>query len=60
MGFAGSYEIVKRKVHQLKGQRQKLACMGFETEPGYQAQVDFAKFQIDMPPGVLKNATYFR
>jgi len=32
MGFAGSYEIVKRKVHRLKEQRQKVAYMRFETD----------------------------
>jgi transposase len=35
MGFTGSYEIVKRSVSQIKGQRQQVAYMRFETEPGY-------------------------
>ena len=52
MGFAGSYEIVKRKVHQVKGQRQKLAYMRFETEPGFQAQVDLANSKLKDPVGV--------
>lgn len=47
IGFAGSYEIVKRKVRELKQERQQVAYMRFETEPGYQAQVDFAEFQIE-------------
>ena len=47
IGFAGSYEIVKRKVRELKQERQQIAYMRFETEPGYQAQVDFAEFQIE-------------
>ncbi len=59
MGFAGSYEIVKRKVHRLKGQRQKVAYMRFETEPGYQAQVDFAEFQIEHPNGRIEKLYLF-
>jgi len=46
MGFCGSYEIVKRKVRELKDDHQKVAYMRFETEPGYQAQVDFGEFQV--------------
>ena len=45
MGFSGSYEIVKRKVHEIKVEKQKFAYMRFETEPGFQAQVDFGEFQ---------------
>ena len=44
MGFAGSYEIVKRAVHDIKEERQRIAFMRFETEPGYQSQVDFGEF----------------
>lgn len=47
IGFAGSYEIVKRKVRALKQERQQIAYMRFETEPGYQAQVDFGEFQVE-------------
>ena len=47
IGFAGSYEIVKRKVRELKQERQQIAYMRFETEPGYQAQVDFGEFQVE-------------
>lgn len=49
MGFIGSYEIVKRLVRKLKQQRQQIAYMRFETEPGYQAQVDFGEFQVERP-----------
>ena len=59
MGFAGSYEIVKRKVHQVKGQRQKVAYMRFETEPGFQAQVDFGEFQIERPSGRIEKRYLF-
>jgi transposase len=51
MGFSGSYEIVKRKVRELKKDRQQIAYMRFETEPGFQAQVDFGEFQVRQPDG---------
>jgi transposase len=47
IGFSGSYEIVKRRVRELKAKRQQIAYMRFETEPGYQAQVDFGEFQVE-------------
>ena len=59
MGFRGSYEIVKRKVHALKAERQKIAYMRFETEPGYQAQVDFGEFQVERSDGSVKKLYLF-
>ena len=59
MGFSGSYEIVKRKVHELKAERQKIAYMRFETEPGYQAQVDFGEFQVENADGSIKKFYLF-
>jgi transposase len=59
MGFSGSYEIVKRKVHKLKAERQKIAYMRFETEPGYQAQVDFGEFQVENADGSIKKFYLF-
>ena len=38
IGFGGSYEIVKRVVHDIKEERQRIGYMRFETEPGYQSQ----------------------
>ena len=35
MGFDGSYEIVKRRVGEIKSERQKIAYMRFETESGH-------------------------
>jgi len=49
LGFDGSYEIVKRKVKALKEEHQRLAYIRFETEPAYQAQVDFGDFQVLNP-----------
>ena len=59
MGFYGSYEIVKRKVGNLKAERQKVAYMRFETEPGYQSQVDFGEFQVERADGSIKKLYLF-
>ncbi len=59
MGFSGSYEIVKRKVQDIKAERQKIAYMRFETEPGYQAQVDFGEFQVVEANGSMKKLYLF-
>jgi len=59
IGFSGSYEIVKRKVRALKEERQRIAYMRFETEPGYQAQVDFGEFQVENANGTIKKLYLF-
>ena len=53
MGFTGSYEIVKRKVQKIKAEKQRIAYMRFETEPGFQAQVDFGAFQVENADGSI-------
>ncbi len=42
MGYSGSYETVRDYVRQVKERRYRLAYVRFETEPGLQAQVDWA------------------
>jgi transposase len=59
MGFTGSYEIVKRKVHEIKAERQRVAYMRFETEPGFQAQVDFGAFQVENADGSIRTLYLF-
>jgi len=59
MGFCGSYEIVKRRVRSLKQARQRVAYMRFETEPGYQAQVDFGEFQVEHADGYVEKLYLF-
>jgi len=59
MGFSDSYEIVKRKVSAIKAERQKIAYMRFETEPGYQGQVDFGEFQVEQADGSVKKLYLF-
>jgi transposase len=45
-GYNGSYNTVQRYVKQLKGKRDRVAYVRFETMPGVQAQVDFGDFAI--------------
>lgn len=59
LGFPGSYEIVKRRVRDLKEERQRIAYMRFETEPGYQAQVDFGEFQVENADGTIERLYLF-
>jgi transposase len=59
MGFPGSYEIVKRKVGEIKSEHQRIAYMRFETEPGYQGQVDFGEFQVEKADGSIKKLYLF-
>src|SRR5208337_2199248 len=53
LGYTGSYDLVKRKVHELKEEKQRIAYMRFESEPGCQAQVDFGEFQVVQEDGSI-------
>ena len=59
MGFAGSYEIVKRAVHHIKDERQRIVYMRFETEPGFQSQADFGEFQVETADGTIRKLYLF-
>jgi len=50
---------VKRKVSAIKAERQKIAYMRFETEPGYQGQVDFGEFQVEQADGSVRKLYLF-
>ncbi len=50
-GYEGSYETVKRYVGQVKGERDRVAYLRFETQPGLQAQVDLADFKVVVASG---------
>jgi len=50
-GYPGCYERVKVFVRGLKEERGRIAYIRFETEPGLQAQVDFAEFMVDRNDG---------
>ena len=41
-GYAGGYDTVKRHVRTIKARKIRLAYARFETEPGRQAQFDWA------------------
>ncbi len=51
MGYKGSYDTVKNYVRKVKDRMNKLAYIRFETQPGVQAQVDWADFQVQEPSG---------
>lgn len=59
MGYPGSYSRVKNLVHCLKGEKQRIAYLRFETEPGFQAQVDWGDFQIAEPDGTVHTVYAF-
>ena len=59
MGFIGSYEIVKRRVMRIKENYHQVAYMRFETDPGYQAKVDFGEFQVLRPDGSVTKLYLF-
>ena len=58
-GYPGGYEIVKVAVRALKQERQRLAYVRFETEPGQQAQVDFGEHQAVAPDGTVTKVYQF-
>ncbi len=51
LGYPGGYETVKRYVRTIKERQTRLAYARFETEPGHQAQFDWADFQIEEASG---------
>lgn len=58
-GYTGAYEAVKVAVRALKDEKQRLAFVRFETEPGQQAQVDFGEFQVKQPDGTVQKRYLF-
>jgi transposase len=59
LGYTGSYDVVKRKVKGLKEERQRIAYLRFESEPGRQAQMDFGEFQVVCDDGTVKKYYLF-
>lgn len=41
-GYGGSYTTVTKVVRAIKGEKRRITYIRFETEPGFQAQVDWA------------------
>jgi len=46
MGYSGSYDTLKVFVRSIKERNNRVAYTRFETEPGFQAQVDWGDFKI--------------
>ncbi len=59
IGYTGSYTTVKKTVRDIKGEKQRIAYLRFETEPGLQAQVDWGDFQITEPDGRIHTIYVF-
>ena len=55
-GFGGGYTAVKRAVQDIRPDRERRFEVRFETPPGEQAQVDFARFEVVFAdePGVTR------
>jgi len=51
LGYPGGYDTIKQHVRKIKEQKNRLAYIRFETEPGLQAQVDWGDFQIQGADG---------
>jgi transposase len=47
MGYKGGYTVVKDAVRTIKGEKTRVAYIRLETEPAFQAQVDWGDFQIE-------------
>jgi transposase len=58
-GYAGGYNLVKRFVAPLRAEARRQAVMRFETQPGHQAQVDWAAFGLLAVDGVRKALSCF-
>ncbi len=59
MGYTGSYTTVKKAVREIKGEKTRIAYIRFETEPAFQAQVDWGDFQIENPDGTATTVFAF-
>lgn len=51
MGYSGGYDTVKLYVRGIKEQLKRIAYIRFESEPDYQAQMDWGDFQVADPCG---------
>lgn len=59
MGYKGGYTVVKDAVRTIKGEKTRVAYVRFETEPAFQAQVDWGDFQIEEPDGTIRTVYAF-
>ena len=59
LGYSGGYDTVKSFVSKIKQRNRRQAYVRFETVPGFQAQVDWADFQITATNGVVSTVYLF-
>jgi transposase len=59
MGYKGGQTIVKDAVRAIKGEKTRIAYIRFETEPAFQAQVDWGDFQIENGDGTTSTVYAF-
>ena len=59
-GYRGGYDTVRRFVRPIRAQKIRLAYARFETEPGRQAQFDWADFQVTEPGGRTSTVYVFQ
>jgi transposase len=59
MGYTGGATTVKDAVREIKGEKTRIAYLRFETEPAFQAQVDWGDFQIAEPDGTTHTVFAF-
>ena len=54
-GYSGSYSVVRDRVRGIRPVRSAVYETRFETPPGEQAQVDFARFEVEFAdePGFI-------
>jgi len=50
---------VKDAVKEIKGEKRHIAYIRFETEPAFQAQVDWGDFQVSEPDGTTHTVFAF-
>jgi transposase len=59
MGYEGGHTVVKDAVREIKGEKTRIAYIRFETEPAFQAQVDWGDFKITEPDGTTHTVFAF-
>ena len=59
MGYAGKRSVLKEYITKVRRETERQAVIRFETEPGFQAQVDWVEFGKQMVDGKLRKLYAF-